>query len=129
MQLTLKDNLPFTTITVAYRGAEIEISSVLVDTGSASTILAADIVAQIGVVPDLQDTLDTIRGIGGTEVVFVRRIDRLEVGQRAMEQFEIEVGGMDYGFDINGILGTDFLLGAGAIINLRELKLQFTGEQ
>jgi hypothetical protein len=39
--------------------------------------------------------------------------------------FEIEVGGMDYGFEINGILGMDFLLRAGAILNLRELSLEF----
>ena len=45
MQLTLKDDLPFVKMTVTYGKAEIEIPSVLVDTGSATTILAADIVA------------------------------------------------------------------------------------
>lgn len=49
MQLTLKDELPFTIVKVAYRGAEIKVSNMLVDTGSATTILAADIVAQIGI--------------------------------------------------------------------------------
>ena len=32
---------------------------------------------------------------------------------------------MDYGFEINGILGMDFLLCAGAIINLRAKSLEF----
>jgi len=32
---------------------------------------------------------------------------------------------MDYGFEINGILGMDFLLQTGAIINLRDLSLDF----
>jgi hypothetical protein len=40
MRLTLKDDLPFLSVTVAYQGAEIEIPDVLVDTGSATTILA-----------------------------------------------------------------------------------------
>jgi hypothetical protein len=66
MQLTLKDDLPFATVKVAYRGAEIEIADVLVDTGSASTMLAADTVSQIGIVPEPQDTLRVIRGVGGT---------------------------------------------------------------
>jgi len=42
MQLTLKDDLPFVTVAVAYRGAQVEVSHVLVDTGSASTMFAAD---------------------------------------------------------------------------------------
>jgi hypothetical protein len=32
---------------------------------------------------------------------------------------------MDYGFAINGILGTDFLLQTGAIVNLYDLELEF----
>jgi hypothetical protein len=32
---------------------------------------------------------------------------------------------MDYGFEIQGILGMDFLLQAGAIIDLGELNLRF----
>ena len=33
---------------------------------------------------------------------------------------------MDYGFDIGGILGMDFLRGAGAVLNLRDLTLEHT---
>jgi hypothetical protein len=58
-------------------------------------------------------------------LVFARQVDRLQVGQRDVAQFEIEVGGMDYGFEINGILGMDFLVRTGAIINLRVLRLEF----
>jgi len=38
----------------------------------------------------------------------------------------IEVGGMDYGFEMHGILGMDFLTQAGAMINLREMTIAFT---
>ena len=124
MQLTLKDDLPFITITVAYRGAEIRIPHVLVDTGSASTILSADLMRQIGLTPQPDDTLYTIRGVGGTEVVFTRRVDYLQLGRQRLNQFQLEVGGMDYGFEINGILGMDGLLRAGAIINLHQLELE-----
>ena len=51
MPLTLRDNLPFTTITVTYQGTTIDIPQVLVDTGSAATLLAADIVSAIGIIP------------------------------------------------------------------------------
>lgn len=125
MRLILKDELLFTPIKVAYQGAEIEIHDVLVDTGSAITIFSADIVAQIGIVPEPTDMLHTVRGIGGTEVVFTRRVDYLQIDQQRLVHFEVEIGGMDYGFDINGILGMDFLIQAETIINLRDLKLEF----
>ena len=128
MQLTLKDDLPFTCVRVAYAGMEIEISDVLVDTGSTTTILAADQVARIGIIPEPPDVLYTIRGVGGVETVFTRRVERLQVGQQGEADFEIEVGGMDYGFAINGILGMDFLLQTGAILNMRTLSLDFSNE-
>jgi len=43
-----------------------------------------------------------------------------------LPDFEIEVGGMDYGFAINGILGMDFLTRSKAIINLATMKLEFS---
>ncbi|MBM3235583.1 hypothetical protein FJZ31_04725 [Candidatus Poribacteria bacterium] len=101
MQLSLKYDLPFTTITIAYKGETLEIPDVLVDTGSASTILAADIVAAIQIIPIAEDVLHTIRGVGGSEVVFTRQIDYLKVGERSIADFEIEVGGMDYGLQPN----------------------------
>jgi len=125
VQLTLKDDLPFTEVSVIFNEAKIQIPAVLVDTGSATTVLSADILAQIGIVPTESDTLCTIRGVGGTEVVFTRQVDCIQIDNYGIEQFEIEVGGMDYGFEINGILGMDFLIRAGAIINLHQLKLEF----
>ncbi len=125
MQLSLKDDLPFVTVTVAHKGAITTITDVLVDTGSASTILAADKVKAIQIAPEPSDILYTIRGIGGGEVVFNRKVDCLQVGECRLPEFAIEVGGMDYGFDINGILGMDFLTRAGAMINLREMEIEF----
>ncbi len=129
MRLTLRDDLILVSVTVTYRGKEINVPDVVVDTGSATTMLSTDIVAQIGVVPEPQDILHIVRGIGGAEVVFSRRVDRLQVGPRAIEQFEIEVGGIDAAFDISGILGMDFLLHAGAIIDLGALRLDFGAQR
>ena len=125
MPLTLRDDLPFTTVTVTYQGTTMDIPHVLVDTGSAATLLAADIVAALGIVPLPEDILHSLRGVGGTEVVFTRRLDSLQVGEHRLTNFEIEVGGMDYGFEMHGILGMDFLIQAGAIINLHEMTITF----
>lgn len=126
MRLRLKDNLPFVSITVIHQGKKIKIPNVLVDTGSGGTILSADALSNIGIVPEPEDTLHTIFGVGGSEVVFTRKIDELKVGTFLAKRFEIEIGGMDYGFDIQGILGMDFLVSAGAIIDLEKLEITFT---
>ena len=75
--------------------------------------------------PLTEDILHTLRGVGGTEVVFTRRLDSLQIGEHRLTNFEIEVGGMDYGFEMHGILGMDFLIQAGAIINLHEMTITF----
>jgi len=51
MRLQLQDNLPFTAVTLYYRGQSIETPNVLIDTGSATTILAADAVHKVQIVP------------------------------------------------------------------------------
>ena len=125
MQLTLQDDLAFTRLTIVYHGRTLDIDHVLLDTGSASTILAAREVANLGIVPERDDIVYTVRGVGGSEAVFTRRVDRVAVEAQALADFEIEVGSMNYGFDLNGILGMDFLTQAGAIISLRDLTLEF----
>ncbi|MBI3762536.1 MAG: retropepsin-like domain-containing protein [Chloroflexi bacterium] len=127
MRLNLQDDLPFVTVTITFRGVTLEIDGVLVDTGSASSVFQADRLAPLGVAPEPEDTLHAIGGIGGSEVVFTRNVERLQVETRGLENFEIEVGGMDYGFAIYGILGMDFLTRTGAVINLRDLTLEFAG--
>lgn len=125
MQFILKQNQIFTSVSVAYQGMKTDISDVLIDTGSATSILAVDAVASISIEPVLEDIFHTIRGVGGTETVFMRHLDYLQVEQHRLPHFEIEIGGMDYGFEINGILGMDFLIRAKAIINLAEMRMDF----
>lgn len=125
MQLSLQDNLPFVAVTIAHGGKKIEIPNVLIDTGSGGTLFSADAVATIGIAPQSEDILRHVHGVGGSEVVFMRKVELLQVGDYSYRGFEIEVGGMDYGFDIRGILGMDFLLAAGAQIDLERLTIEF----
>ena len=72
MKIEIRNGLPYTTLTNGYNSQSIDISNILIDTGYASTILAADIVADIGILPFENEILYTIRGVGGSEVVFIR---------------------------------------------------------
>lgn len=57
MQLEFRDDLPFISIAVAFRGKSTLIDNVLVDTGSASTILADHAVEAVDIAPELDDIL------------------------------------------------------------------------
>jgi hypothetical protein len=47
MRLDLRGELPFVTVTVGHRGTTVEVPDVLVDTGSASTLLNADVAVTV----------------------------------------------------------------------------------
>jgi hypothetical protein len=51
--------------------------------------------------------------------------NRLAVGDHGLDNFDVEIGEMDYGFEIGGIVGMDFLRTTRAIIDLRSLTLEF----
>jgi hypothetical protein len=123
MSLILQDNLLFTTVKIGYRGVEIVIDNVLIDTGSVSTLLSVDSVEKAAIFPEPDDALHIMRGVGGSEVVFMKQLDYLAVEGYQLPLFAVEIGAMDYGFVINGILEMDFLLQAGAILDLKQVSL------
>ena len=123
MRIQVREGLPYVAVTLLYRGHQLDLANVLVDTGSAGTLFAVDQVLAVGLQYEADDLVQRIRGVGGAEFVFIKRLDRLSVGELQVSDFDIEVGAMDYGFAIDGILGTDFLLQVGAVIDLSRLEI------
>ncbi|MNW37920.1 hypothetical protein D3C74_149740 [compost metagenome] len=72
MNITEIYGLPFVSMTVVFRGRELKLEKVLLDTGSASTLLNADIVQEIDMVPERNDVVDIIRGVDGVEYVHTK---------------------------------------------------------
>lgn len=122
VELDLKYGLPFCTVDLSYKGKNICIDNVLLDTGSGGTVFKMDVVEQIGITIQDDDIIEAISGVGGSEFVYKKDVDSIMLGDLELHNFKIEVGVMDYGFEINGILGMDFLKKVGAIINLNEMK-------
>ncbi len=120
-EIRVAEGLPHVSVSLLHRERVIELKNVLLDTGSASTVLSADRLLSIGLGCEPRDTLKRIRGVGGTEFVFSKTIDRLSLGNLTVKNFDIEVGAMDYGFRfvLEGIIGMDFLTRIGAVIDLR----------
>ena len=101
----------------------VTLKNVLLDTGSAGSIFSTDQVADIGLSYEPNDFVHRIRGVGGSEFVFTKRVDVLKVGGLQVANFEIEIGAMNYGFDMDGIIGLDFLTQVGALIDLDRMEL------
>lgn len=120
LNLKIRHNLPFVTMKVEYRDKEKSLDNVLIDTGSASSILKAELVEDIGIKLEPEDTIGSVRGVGGSEFVYIKNIDSLSIGNLKVEDFKIDIGEMDYGFDIDAIIGMDFLQRTGAVIDLDE---------
>lgn len=123
MIIRLQDGLPYVTASLLYHGQQLTLENVLLDTGSAGTIFATERVSTISLQYEPQDSIHRIRGVGGAEFVFTKRIDHLFLGELHAHDFEIEVGAMDYGFAIDGIIGTDFLVQVRAVIDLGRMQL------
>jgi hypothetical protein len=123
LKIKLENGLPYISITLSYQRQEITFEKVLLDTGSMGTVFAIDKVDSIDLLPEPNDRIREIYGIGGREYVFCKTIDRLVSGELIVENFEIEIGDMNYGIEMNGICGLDFLLQSQAIIDLEKLEL------
>jgi hypothetical protein len=123
MNIRLQDGLPFVEVTLNHQGQRLVLPDVLLDTGSAGSLLSADELLKINVSLEPHDPLRRIRGVGGSEFVFIKTLDRLTVGALSASAFAVEVGALDYGFPLHGILGMDFLRQTRAVINLDALTL------
>jgi len=123
MKIRLQYGLPFVSATVEFRGRRLMLADILVDTGSGGTILSVDRVADIGLQYEPDDLVHRIRGVGGSEFVFSKVVDKLLLDELQVTGFEVEVGAMDYGFSLDGIVGMDFLLQTGAVIDLGQLDV------
>lgn len=121
MRIDVRYGLPFIEVIICYHGEELHLKNVLLDTGSAGTIFNADVVDSIGVQIEPGDFLNKIRGVGGVEVVYSKQFDFVSTGEVSLGGFEVEIGEMDYGMEIDGILGFDFIQSAGLVIDSKEL--------
>ncbi|MFW5437626.1 retropepsin-like aspartic protease [Paenibacillus apiarius] len=123
MKININHGLPFVTVTIQFRGQKLTLRKVLLDTGSAGTIFNADVVGTIGVIPESEDIVDTIRGVGGVEYVYTKNFDAIYLDRVCLEHFQVEIGSMDYGMEIEGIIGFDYIQAANLIIDSSSMQI------
>lgn len=123
IHLKIEDGLLLCSIRMKHNGEILHLERVLVDTGSGGTIISSDKAASVNIVPEANDNIYRVRGVGGSEFVYAKIVDEIELGFLKAKGFETEFGAMNYGFDLDGIIRLDFLLEIGAIIDLEAKQI------
>lgn len=121
VNINIKNGLPFIELELIHRGKIIGLENVLLDTGSAATIISADVAIDLGLGPSPEDELFRIRGVGGSEYVYEKSIEGVRLETSVVSNLKVDIGAMSYSFDINAILGMDFLMLAGLIIDINKM--------
>lgn len=67
MKFKLNHGLPFVEMTFSHHGAKRTVANMLIDTGSAATLLSAEVALELGLEPEITDVIRTMRGIGGED--------------------------------------------------------------
>jgi len=124
MDIQLRDGLLFTSMKLCFKGVTKSIDNIVIDTGAAETIISPDIVEDIGVIAELNDTVNSFYGVGGSlHNFFSKKIDVINMGMVNLENIKLDFGVIDPKGNINGLLGLDLLIKLGAIIDLKRLTL------
>src|SRR5687767_4674889 len=122
-QLKIIQGLPFVAAKLEANGKVIQLEYVLIDTGAAVSIFNTDDLKRIGIEQQLTDEIIKMSGIGGDEYVIEKQIDKISVDNLIVAPFLLQIGSMQYGMRIDGILGTDFLQKTGAKIDFTNLTI------
>lgn len=124
VKIQLKYGLPFCSIDIKHKGKILTLDNILIDTGSGGTILKMDEVEKIDISIEVTDSIESIQGVGGNEFVYKKVIDEVSLGEYRVNNFKVEIGVMDYGFNINGIIGINFLKEINAVIDLKQMVIK-----
>ncbi len=116
--------LPFVSAIIHANGKKLPLQRVLLDTGAARTSFRTRDLEKLGLIVQQEDQVIYMRGIGGTEGFVPKQVDAIEVGDLIVSPFNIYLGSVNYGIPMNGILGLDFLLQTGAVIDLKALEIR-----
>ncbi|KNY28184.1 retropepsin-like aspartic protease [Pseudobacteroides cellulosolvens] len=124
MKFELKYGITFISAIFKHGDKEILIDNIVIDTGSGGTILSTEIAFELGLEAEQNGTLHRIRGVGGTEFVYEKAIDSIQLGNVEVCNFQIQIGAMNYGFGINAILGMNFLNAGKLLIDCGNLEIR-----
>lgn len=122
MKILLKDGLPIVSVSLAYKGKCIRLDDVLLDTGCSNTIFDTDEVEEVGLIIDRKNgSPRRMYGVGGeSELCYEQIVTGLEIDHYLLDSFQVQLGITKENYEFNGILGVDFMIKSGLVIDFNE---------
>lgn len=117
MNIKWKNHLPIISLTIETDDGTMSLENVLIDTGAASSLFNVDHIFENGMSITPNDTICKMIGIGGAEFVIQRQINSITLAGNKITNPTVQFGEMDYGFELDGILGVDILKQMSTLID------------
>lgn len=121
MKISYDGQLLTTSLVVTFRGKNLQINNVVIDTGSSHTVITPDLLEEIDVKYENGDAIYEPYGIGGTVPFYTKIMDKIQIGSFFVKDIEIDVGMLPKHH--NGLLGLDILKTFKFIIDMDKLDL------
>lgn len=123
-KITFKDGLIYADATLTHGDIQVLINNALIDTGSASTVISNEMAEKLGLKPEPADIINLVQGVGGYETVIEKKIDFVSLDTSIVSDFNIQVSVMDYGIELDAIIGLDMLTKCKVLLDLDNLTLR-----
>ncbi|WP_294379041.1 retropepsin-like aspartic protease [uncultured Clostridium sp.] len=120
IKLRYQDKLLFCSICIKIDDQVLNLENVLIDTGSATTLINADYITLDGT-----EKIRNVQGVGGYERILKKNVNTFEINNKKLNNVALSIGDMDYGIDIDLLIGLDILTALNADINLKTMELIF----
>lgn len=123
MKIEMCDGLPLVSVLLSYNGDIMQLNDVLLDTGCSTTIFDTDEVEAIGLIIDrTKGRPRRMYGVGGeSELCYEQIVSDIKINNHLFESFQLQLGITKETYGFNGILGIDFMIESGAIIDLKKM--------
>ncbi|MFS0659447.1 hypothetical protein AB1L07_11465 [Niallia alba] len=123
MKIEMREGLPLVPVLLSYNGKTMQLNDVLLDTGCSTTIFATDEVEAIDLIIDRANGRPRrMYGVGGeSELCYEQIVSDLIINHHLFDAFQLQLGITKETYGFNSILGIDFMIESGAIIDLKEM--------
>lgn len=118
IQLKFKHSLLFCELDIVINNQKIHLNNVLIDTGSATTLINSDYISLDGT-----EEFINIYGVGGYEAVLNKQFKSISINNIPLKNIVLSVGELDYGINIDMLIGLDLLKLLNADININDMIL------
>jgi len=121
MKIFYDGQLLTTSITLCFRGKLMQLSDIIVDTGSSHTVFSPDALEAVGVKYENGDPIYEAYGIGGNVPFYTKVMDYIQLDALKVNRVEVDVGILPKPH--KGLLGLDILKTQGFILDMHKLEL------